>query len=44
VLDASADGIFVPGVTDLDVITELVTRIPAPVNVMPGPVRRPSPS
>lgn len=33
-LDAGADGIFVPGAIDADVITQLVERIPAPVNVM----------
>lgn len=36
-LDAGADGIFVPGVVDGDVIAELVERIPAPLNVMAGP-------
>lgn len=36
-LDAGADGIFVPGVVDADVIRELVARIPAPVNIMAGP-------
>jgi 2-methylisocitrate lyase-like PEP mutase family enzyme len=36
-LDAGADGIFVPGVVDLDIIRELVERIPAPLNVMAGP-------
>ncbi|MFL6127222.1 isocitrate lyase/phosphoenolpyruvate mutase family protein [Actinophytocola sp.] len=36
-LDAGADGIFVPGVVDGDVIAELVEKIPAPVNVMAGP-------
>ncbi|MFC4858775.1 isocitrate lyase/PEP mutase family protein [Actinophytocola glycyrrhizae] len=36
-VDAGADGVFVPGVHDPDVIAELVTRIPAPVNVMAGP-------
>jgi 2-methylisocitrate lyase-like PEP mutase family enzyme len=36
-LDAGADGIFVPGVADPDVIAELVSRIPAPLNVMAGP-------
>jgi 2-methylisocitrate lyase-like PEP mutase family enzyme len=32
--DAGADGIFVPGLDDLDVITELVERSPLPVNIM----------
>ncbi|MFI7676865.1 isocitrate lyase/phosphoenolpyruvate mutase family protein [Actinophytocola sp. NPDC049390] len=36
-VDAGADGVFVPGVHDPDVIAELVSRIPAPVNVMAGP-------
>ncbi|WP_436526790.1 isocitrate lyase/PEP mutase family protein [Actinoplanes sp. HUAS TT8] len=36
-LDAGADGIFVPGVTDPAVIGELVGGIPGPVNVMTGP-------
>ncbi|GAA2705770.1 isocitrate lyase/PEP mutase family protein [Actinoplanes palleronii] len=36
-LDAGADGIFVPGVTDPAVITELVAAIPGPLNVMTGP-------
>lgn len=36
-LDAGADGIFVPGVYDADVITTLVERIPAPLNIMAGP-------
>jgi 2-methylisocitrate lyase-like PEP mutase family enzyme len=35
-LDAGADGIFVPGVTDAAVLIELTTRIAAPVNVMVG--------
>ncbi|KUL40723.1 isocitrate lyase/PEP mutase family protein [Actinoplanes awajinensis] len=36
-LDAGADGIFVLGVTDPAVITELVAAIPGPLNVMTGP-------
>jgi 2-methylisocitrate lyase-like PEP mutase family enzyme len=36
-VDAGADGIFVPGVYDQDVIAELVSRIAAPLNVMAGP-------
>ncbi|MBN9177170.1 MAG: isocitrate lyase/phosphoenolpyruvate mutase family protein [Microbacterium sp.] len=36
-LDAGANGIFVPGLADLDVIAELVARIDAPVNIMVGP-------
>ncbi|OLF05804.1 isocitrate lyase/PEP mutase family protein [Actinophytocola xanthii] len=37
-LDAGADGIFVPGVVDRDLIAELVAKIDAPLNVlaMPG--------
>jgi 2-methylisocitrate lyase-like PEP mutase family enzyme len=35
--DAGADGIFVPGVTDLDLLRTLVTEIPLPVNVLTGP-------
>ena len=34
---AGADGVFVPGVHEPEVIAELVSRIPAPVNVMAGP-------
>lgn len=33
-IEAGAHGIFVPGITDLDVIAELVSRIHAPLNVM----------
>jgi 2-methylisocitrate lyase-like PEP mutase family enzyme len=36
-VDAGADGVFVPGVHDPEVIAELVSRIAAPVNVMAGP-------
>ena len=36
-LDAGADGIFVPGVTDPAIIELLVQQIEAPVNVMVGP-------
>jgi 2-methylisocitrate lyase-like PEP mutase family enzyme len=35
-LDAGADGVFVPGVYDADVIASLVERIPAPLNIMAG--------
>jgi 2-methylisocitrate lyase-like PEP mutase family enzyme len=35
-VDAGADGVFVPGVYEPEVIAELVSRIPAPVNVMAG--------
>lgn len=35
-LAAGADGIFVPGVVDLDVVTRLVAGIEAPVNVLAG--------
>ena len=40
-VDAGADGIFVPGVTDPAVIGALVERIDAPVNVMVGPAALP---
>lgn len=33
-LDAGADGIFVPGVVDPEVISQLVDRISAPLNIM----------
>ncbi|ALG07575.1 isocitrate lyase/PEP mutase family protein [Kibdelosporangium phytohabitans] len=36
-LDAGADGVFVPGLTDVDVIKGLVAEIGGPVNVMAGP-------
>ncbi|MEV3858231.1 isocitrate lyase/phosphoenolpyruvate mutase family protein [Streptomyces sp. NPDC050095] len=36
-VDAGADGIFVPGVVDLDVIAALADAIPVPLNVMAGP-------
>lgn len=36
-LAAGADGIFVPGVTDPELLRELVARIPAPLNVLTGP-------
>ncbi|WP_412540622.1 isocitrate lyase/phosphoenolpyruvate mutase family protein [Longispora sp. K20-0274] len=36
-LAAGADGIFVPGVADPEVIAALVKAIPAPVNVLVGP-------
>ncbi len=36
-LEAGADGIFVPGVTDPDTIAELVEAVRGPVNVMAGP-------
>lgn len=35
-LDAGADGIFVPGVVDLSVVSALADRISAPLNVMVG--------
>ncbi|GAA3214114.1 isocitrate lyase/phosphoenolpyruvate mutase family protein [Actinocorallia longicatena] len=35
-LDAGADCVFVPGVDDLDVIAELVRRVPAPLNIVAG--------
>ena len=34
---AGADSLFVPGLTDLQVITELAEASPLPVNVMAGP-------
>lgn len=36
-LEAGADGIFVPGLTDPDTISALVRAIPAPINIMAGP-------
>ncbi len=36
-VDAGADGIFVPGVTDAATITALARDIPVPLNVMAGP-------
>nr|WP_052478902.1 isocitrate lyase/phosphoenolpyruvate mutase family protein [Kibdelosporangium sp. MJ126-NF4]CEL21158.1 Probable carboxyvinyl-carboxyphosphonate phosphorylmutase [Kibdelosporangium sp. MJ126-NF4]CTQ96276.1 Probable carboxyvinyl-carboxyphosphonate phosphorylmutase (EC 2.7.8.23) [Kibdelosporangium sp. MJ126-NF4] len=36
-LDAGADGVFVPGLTDLAVLTNLVEQVDGPVNVMAGP-------
>lgn len=35
--DAGADGIFVPGVVDLDVVARLIRSISAPFNVLVGP-------
>lgn len=35
--DAGADGLFVPGLTDLAVVAELTAQSPLPVNVMAGP-------
>ena len=37
--EAGADGIFVPGLIDLDVLRTLVAEIPLPVNVLAGPRR-----
>ncbi|WP_262849747.1 isocitrate lyase/PEP mutase family protein [Mumia quercus] len=34
---AGADGVFVPGLVDLDVLQELTAAVDAPVNVMAGP-------
>ena len=34
--EAGADGLFVPGLLDLDVLTELCRRSPLPVNAMAG--------
>lgn len=36
-LEAGADGIFVPGVTELSTVRELVAGVDAPVNVLVGP-------
>jgi len=36
-LEAGADGIFVPGVTDPEVVAALAAGIPAPLNVLAGP-------
>lgn len=36
-LDAGASGIFVPGVTDLDIVSRLTAAIDAPVNILIGP-------
>jgi 2-methylisocitrate lyase-like PEP mutase family enzyme len=35
--DAGADGLFVPGLFDLEIIAELAAASPLPVNVMAGP-------
>jgi 2-methylisocitrate lyase-like PEP mutase family enzyme len=35
--EAGADGLFVPGLTDLQTIAELAKQSPLPVNVMAGP-------
>ncbi|MFF2075345.1 isocitrate lyase/phosphoenolpyruvate mutase family protein [Kitasatospora sp. NPDC058162] len=35
--EAGADGLFVPGLLDLDALTELCRRSPLPVNAMAGP-------
>lgn len=36
-LEAGANGIFVPGVTDVDVVQRLTAAIDAPVNILTGP-------
>jgi len=36
-LDAGATGIFVPGPTAPDLVAELVSKIPAPLNILAGP-------
>jgi 2-methylisocitrate lyase-like PEP mutase family enzyme len=36
-LEAGADGVFVPGVSDPDTIRTLVAKISAPVNILAGP-------
>jgi 2-methylisocitrate lyase-like PEP mutase family enzyme len=38
-VEAGADGVFVPGVTDPAVVAELTAAIPVPVNVLAGPGR-----
>lgn len=35
--EAGADSLFVPGLTDLDIVTSLVKMSPLPINVMAGP-------
>src|SRR5262249_31991055 len=35
--DAGADGLFVPGLTSLEIISELAKASPLPLNVMAGP-------
>jgi 2-methylisocitrate lyase-like PEP mutase family enzyme len=42
-LDAGGSGIFVPGVTDLDVVARLAAAINAPVNILTGPTAPPIP-
>lgn len=36
-LSAGADGVFVPGIGDLELISRLTAAIPAPVNILVGP-------
>jgi 2-methylisocitrate lyase-like PEP mutase family enzyme len=36
-VDAGADGIFVPGLVDPELIAALVSQVPAPLNVLAGP-------
>jgi 2-methylisocitrate lyase-like PEP mutase family enzyme len=36
-VEAGADGVFVPGVTDLDTVRDLTANIDAPVNILAGP-------
>lgn len=36
-VEAGADGVFVPGLTDLSVVTWLAERLPVALNVMAGP-------
>ncbi|MFJ8627624.1 isocitrate lyase/phosphoenolpyruvate mutase family protein [Kitasatospora sp. NPDC093550] len=36
-VEAGADGVFVPGVTDPETIAALVAAVPAPLNVLAGP-------
>lgn len=35
-VEAGADGVFVPGAADPDVVRDLAARIPVPLNVLPG--------
>lgn len=40
-LEAGASGIFVPGVTDLEIVARLTGAIDAPVNILTGPAAPP---
>ncbi|WP_059011399.1 isocitrate lyase/PEP mutase family protein [Streptomyces specialis] len=43
-LAAGADGLFVPGVTDAELIAELAAALPVPLNVLAGPGAPPVPA